>query len=85
MEKRQPLQSMVLRKLGSYVQKKETGLFSNTIYKNKLKWIKHWNPRFEGIKLLEENTGSTLFGNCCSNFSGYVSGKGNKSKQTASN
>ena len=35
--RRQPLQQMVLGKLDNYMEKKQTGLLSHTIYKNKLK------------------------------------------------
>ena len=37
MQKRQPLQEMVLGKLDNYMQKNQTGLLSHTIYKNKFK------------------------------------------------
>ena len=37
MGKRQPLQEVVLGKLGSLIQKNQSGLLSHTICKNKLK------------------------------------------------
>ena len=41
--------------------------FPHTIYKNKLKWIKHLNVRLQTIQLLEENTGRTFSDISCSN------------------
>ena len=43
------------------MQKNQSGLFSHTIFKNKLKMDKDLNVRTETIKLLGENTGSMLF------------------------
>ena len=57
---------MVLGKLDSHMQKNETGPFSYTIHKDKLKIDER--PKQESIKILEENTGSNLFELGYSNF-----------------
>ena len=59
---------MVLGKLYSHMQKNETGPFSYTIHKDKLKRYEDLNVRQESIKILEENTGSNLFDFGHSNF-----------------
>ena len=52
---------MVLEKFDSHVQKNETRPFSYTIHKDKLKMDERSKVRQESIKILEENTGNTLF------------------------
>ena len=59
---------MVLGKLDSHVQKNETRPFSYTDTKINSKWMKDLNVRQESIKILEENTGNTLFELGHSNF-----------------
>ena len=50
---------IVLGKLDSYMQQNQTGLLSQTVYKNKMdQRLKH---KPEIIKLLEENIGSMFF------------------------
>ena len=80
MKKRQSLQQVVLGNLDSHMQKKETGPFSYTIHKNRLKWMKDQNVRQESIKILEENRGSNLFDFDHSNFLIDISPKARETK-----
>ena len=45
------------------------------------KWMQDLNVRQESIKILEENTGSNLFGFCHSNFLLHMSPKAREAKQ----
>ena len=58
MGKREPLQKILFRKLGSSMQKNQTGIPSYILYKNKE--IKNLKVRLKTIKILEENIGNTL-------------------------
>ena len=59
---------MALGKLGSHIQKNETRPFSYTMHKDKFKMDERSKLRQESIKILEENTGNTLFELGHSNF-----------------
>ena len=59
MQQRQSLQQVVLGKLDSDMQKNESGPFSYTIHKNKLKMDER-SVRQETIKTLEEKAGKEL-------------------------
>ena len=69
---------MVLGKLDSHMQKNETRPFSYT--KKNPKWMKDLNVRQESIKILEENTGNTLFELGHSNFLQDTSMKARETK-----
>ena len=79
LEKGQSIQQMVLGKLDSHVQKNETRPFSYT--KINSKWLKDLNVRQESIKILDENTGNTLFELGHSNFLPDTSMKAKEPKQ----
>ena len=59
---------MVLGQLDSHVQKNETDHSLIPYTKINSKWMKDLNVRQESIKILEENTGNTLYELGHSNF-----------------
>lgn len=50
------LQPMELGKLDFHIQNNKVGSLLETIYKNKLKWIKYLNIRTNIIKVWQQNT-----------------------------
>jgi hypothetical protein len=60
MEKRQPLQQMLLGKLGICIQKTETRSMFVTIYRYHLIMDQGSNKRPETLKLVQERTGNIL-------------------------
>ena len=62
------------------MQKNETGPFLTLDTKIDSKWMKDLSVRQESIKILEENTGSNLFGLGHSNFFLDTSPKARKTK-----
>ena len=71
---------MVLGKLDSDMQKNETRRFSYTIHKDKLKMDERSNVRQDSIKILEKNTGNTVFELGHSNFLQDTSTKAKETK-----
>ena len=72
---------MVLGKLDIHMQKNETRPFSYTNTKINSKWMKDLNARQESIKILEENTGNSLFEPGHSNFLQDISMKAKETQQ----
>ena len=62
------------------MQRNETRPLSYTRHKDKLKWMKDLNVRQDSIKILEENTGNTLFELGHSNFLQDTSMKAREAK-----
>jgi hypothetical protein len=60
MEKRQPLQQMLMGKLDIHMKKMETTALSFTLYQNHSTWVKDLNIRPETLKQLQEAVGNTL-------------------------
>jgi hypothetical protein len=60
MEKRQPLQQILLGKVVICLQKTETRSVFITLYSINSKWIKDLNTRLVTLKLVQERAGNTL-------------------------
>jgi hypothetical protein len=60
MEKRQPLQEMLLGKVVIHLQKTETRSMFITLTSINSKWINDLNIRPETLKLVQERAGNTL-------------------------
>lgn len=72
---------MVLERLDSHTQKKETGPLSDTTHGNELEMDADLNIRPETPKLLEENTGGQLLDRHLGSFGGHdTRSTGDKSK-----
>jgi hypothetical protein len=59
-EKRQPLQQILLGKVAIYLQKTETRTMPVTLYSINSKWSKDLNIRLETLQLVQERAGNTL-------------------------
>ena len=71
---------MVLGKLDIHMQKNETRPLSFTIHKDKFKMDERSKCEKDSIKILEENTGNTLFELSHSNFLQDTSAKAKETK-----
>jgi hypothetical protein len=60
MEKRQPLQQMLLGKVTTHLQETETRFMSIILYSINSKWFENLNIRPETLKLPQEGAGNTL-------------------------
>ncbi|KAF0886789.1 LIN1 transcriptase, partial [Crocuta crocuta] len=78
---KESLQQMCWQNMIATCRKMKLDYFLIPYAKINLKWIKYLSVRHETIKILKENTGSTLFDISLSNFFlDIFRGKGNKNK-----